>query len=46
MTAMAILGAVDHLVLAWLEGRFYGDPVRVGLELVELFGAGLVARER
>jgi AcrR family transcriptional regulator len=40
--ALAILGAIDRLVYAWLAGHLPDDPWPVALEVVQLFGAALV----
>lgn len=40
--ALAIVGAIDRLVYAWLSGNEFGDPAQVAQEVVRLFGEGLV----
>ncbi|MFZ4578664.1 MAG: TetR/AcrR family transcriptional regulator [Myxococcota bacterium] len=40
--ALAILGAIDRLVYAWLCGHLPDDPWPVAREVVQLFGAALV----
>ena len=40
--ALAILGAVDRLTYAWLEGADLGEPEQVTGEVVRLFAQGLV----
>ncbi len=42
VTALAIVGAIDRLVYAWLSGVDLGDPVAVGPAIIGLFGEGLV----
>lgn len=40
--ALAILGAVDRLTYAWLEGADLGEPELITGEVVRLFAQGLV----
>lgn len=42
VVALAIVGAIDRLAYAWLEGGQVGEPPHVAREIVELFGQGLV----
>lgn len=42
IAALAIVGAIDRLVYAWLSGVDLGDPADVGPSIVRLFGEGLV----
>ena len=41
VTALAIVGAIDRLVYAWLSGVDLGDAAAVGPAIVSLFGEGL-----
>lgn len=40
--ALAIVGAIDRLVYAWLSGADLGDPAQIAHDVVRLFGEGLV----
>ncbi len=42
VAALAIVGAIDRLVYAWLSGVDLGDPAAIGPAVVRLFGEGLV----
>jgi AcrR family transcriptional regulator len=44
VVALAIAGAIDRLVWAWLEQQPLAPPAEIAHEVVRLFGEGLVPR--